>query len=143
MCAYAIDFGKHGKKYVPSENLKWYNKVISTKGYPDFMEKTDKKSRESKGVLGQLYRNIKDIEDAALNSFIRLDYEKSILLQYELDATQVAYAKQTPSIFQHLDTVYSRIVRPMEVKLQQLVIAISICSEAEIFASNIQFKVFQ
>ena len=67
MCAIAIDFGKHGRKYVPSANLKWFNKVISVKGYPDFMEKTDKKSRESTGVLGQLYRHINDIEEAVLN----------------------------------------------------------------------------
>jgi hypothetical protein len=94
MCAVAIDFGKHGKTYVPSEKLKWYNKVINVKGYPEFMEKEGKNSRKSTGVLGKLYSDINDVEDAVLKSFIRLDYEKSILLQYDLDKSQIDYAKQ-------------------------------------------------
>ena len=42
MCNTAIDFGKHGKRYVPSELLKWVKKVVNIKGYPEFMEKKDR-----------------------------------------------------------------------------------------------------
>ena len=85
MCNISVDFGKHGKKYVSREELKWVKKVLNVKGYPEFMEKVDQKSRESTGILGQLYRQVRDKEKDALVSFIRQDYEKSILLQYELD----------------------------------------------------------
>ena len=56
---------------------------------------------------------------------------------------QVQYAHQNVELFRHLDVAYERIVKPMELELKSLVISIHICSEAEIFASNLQFKVFQ
>ena len=62
MCNIAIDFGKHGKTFVPRENLKWVKKVVNIKGYPEFMEKEDRPTRESDGVLGQLYKQVKDKE---------------------------------------------------------------------------------
>ena len=52
MCNVAIDFGKHGEKYVDRKALKWYKKVLNVKGYPELMEKLDRKQRESDGVLG-------------------------------------------------------------------------------------------
>ena len=142
LCSIAVDFGKHGEKYVDSELLEEYRELLDEEGYPEFMEKGDKEVRESYNVLGLLYCQIKGIEDASLDSFKRYDYEKSILLQYDLDSEQVAYARANPSIFTLLDTVYTNIVRPMEQKLKRLVIDINICSEAEIFASNLQFKLF-
>ena len=47
---------------MPSEKLKWAKKVINIKGYPEFMEKDDRPMRESDGVLGQLYKQVKDKE---------------------------------------------------------------------------------
>ena len=53
--------------------------------YPDFMEKLDKPMRQSDGILGQLYRDIKKEEQLALEVFKRFDYDKSIKLSYNLD----------------------------------------------------------
>ena len=139
MCNIAIDFAKHGSKYVDGASLKQYKDQINFE--PDFMEK--ERSAESPNVLGQLYRNIKWPEDDAIRSFIRLDYENSILLQYKLDPSQIKYAEENPQIFEHLETVYTNIVYPMEERLKKLVISITICSEAEIYGSNLQFKVFR
>lgn len=107
------------------------------------MEKRDKPSYESQGVLGQLYRRAHEAEKESVKNFIRLDYEKSILQNYELDPVQVEKARENPSVFRHLEGVYKRIVRPMEEDLKRLVIKVGICSEAEIFCSNLQFKVYQ
>ena len=58
MCSIAIDFGKHGEKYVPDYVVEEYWKMLEF-NYPDFMEKNDKPQRESIGILGLLYRDIK------------------------------------------------------------------------------------
>lgn len=41
---------------------------------------------------------------------------------YDLDETQVAYALENKSIFEHLDRVYSKIVSKMELRLKRLVV---------------------
>lgn len=90
-----------------------------------------------------MYRLVKDDEDEALNSFIRLDYDKSIQLRYNLDHTQVEYAKANSEIFRHMEVIYTDIVKPMELALKRLAIRLNVCSEAELFASNLQYRVFQ
>ena len=107
------------------------------------MEKLDRKQRESDGVLGQLYKQVKDKEQEAIDAFIRQDYEKSILLDYNLDEKHVEYAKQYPDILKHLKLLYNEIVNPMDERLKHIVIKLGICSESEIFASNLEFRVFQ
>lgn len=141
-CRTAIDFGKHGKHYVDPLDLKPYYIKLNEE-YPDFMEKSDKESYESQGALGVLYRQARAQEIKAIQSFILHDYEKSIMLSYDLDGTQVEYATENKAIFKHLNSVYDRIVSKMEHRLKRLVISLGICSEAEIFASDLQFKVFQ
>lgn len=85
MCNIAIDFGKHGKRYVPDQRISQYRQEMNRAGYPDFMEKFHMRSVLSNGVLGHLYRQVKDREQEALVLFIQQDYMKSIQLEYELD----------------------------------------------------------
>ena len=77
-----------------------------------------------------------------MDTFKRQDYNKSILLQYELDPVQVSLATENLGLFQFMDDVFSQIVEPMEIRLKKLVIKINICSESEIFASSLEHKVF-
>lgn len=65
------------------------------------------------------------------------------MLDYELDQTVVKTAEANPALFQHLLPIYDNITRPMEARLKSLVIEMNLCSEAEIFASQLKFKVFQ
>ena len=99
--------------------------------------------RESEGVLGILYRDIKREEETALKYFKRFDYDKSINLFYNLDQTVIDYTRQNPGLLRHLSPIYELITKPMELRLKNLVIEMNLCSEAELFASNLQFKVFQ
>lgn len=69
LCRIAIDFGKHGKRYVKSKELYKY-KVKLEEGFPDFMEKRDQESYRSDGVLGELYRDVKGVELEAIRNFI-------------------------------------------------------------------------
>lgn len=104
--------------------------------YPDFMEKTDRPAYESQSILGHLYRDIRLEEKIALEQFKSFDYDKSILLHYSLDQTIVKYARKNQALLQYLVPIYERIVQPMENRLKKLVIELNICSEAELFASN-------
>ena len=85
MCNIAIDFGKHGKRYVPDQRISQFKQSMNGRGYPDFMEKLYMRSVESNGVLGHLYRQVKGREQEALVQFIQQDYMKSIQLEYEHD----------------------------------------------------------
>ena len=78
MCNISIDFGKHGKRYVPDQMISQFKQCMNRIGYPDFMEKLEQRSVESNGVLGHLYRQVKDQEQEALVQFIQQDYIKSI-----------------------------------------------------------------
>ena len=69
MCRIAIDLGKHGDKCVDLEKLNKY-KAALIEGYPDFMEKRDQESYQSNGVLGKLYRHVKEVEQEAIRNFI-------------------------------------------------------------------------
>ena len=59
MCSVAVDFAKHGECVAP-ENFKELKKEIDK--FPDFVEKDPKKTVPSDGVLGHLYRDIKNDE---------------------------------------------------------------------------------
>jgi len=65
------------------------------------------------------------------------------LQKYNLDEHLVLYTTSKPGILRYLDELHEVIVVPMEIRLKKLVIGLGICSEAEIFASSMEFKVFQ
>lgn len=64
-------------------------------------------------------------------------------MRYNLDHTQVEYAKANSELFRHIEVIYTDIVKPMELALKRLAIRLNVCSEAELFASNLQYRVFQ
>ena len=82
------------------------------------MEKDDRPMRESDGVLGQLYKQVKDKEKQAVEAFVRQDYDKSIRQIYELDPMMVSYAHKNLDLFRHLQYIYQEIVKPMEQRLK-------------------------
>jgi len=85
LASYAVDFAKHGQ-CISFDNWKDMNSEMQKHGWPDFLEKEDKKSYISKSVLGQLYRQV---DENFNESFTRMDYEQSILLNYELEADKL------------------------------------------------------
>lgn len=73
MCSISIDFSKRGEKYIPKHALKQISSLFDHE-YPDFMAKTDKKTRLSTGILGLLYRDAKLEEVVAVEQFKKFDY---------------------------------------------------------------------
>jgi len=57
MCSVAVDFAKHGE-CVSKANYKAYQDP--GRCHPDFMEKDPARTYQSEGVLGHLYRDIKN-----------------------------------------------------------------------------------
>lgn len=55
MQSVAVDFAKHGE-CVPRDEFQHMLKMLEK--WPDFFEKKNKVMRESKGILGQLYREL-------------------------------------------------------------------------------------
>lgn len=60
MCSVAVDFAKHGE-CVSKQNYSKMQEIIEE--FPDFLEKGDlnssKRTYESNGILGHLYRDVK------------------------------------------------------------------------------------
>ncbi|CAI9785500.1 unnamed protein product [Fraxinus pennsylvanica] len=76
----AVDFPKTGVPAVIPPHLR-------VKEYPDFMEKPDKTTYESKRVIGKLFRDVKDIapHTASIKSFTREVARKSYDHDMEVD----------------------------------------------------------
>ncbi|XP_061994386.1 probable RNA-dependent RNA polymerase 1 [Rosa rugosa] len=76
----AVDFPKTGVPAVRPEEL-------YVKEYPDFMEKTDKSTYLSSNVIGQLFREVKDIApyDSCITSFTHQVATKSYDPEMEVD----------------------------------------------------------
>lgn len=54
----------------------------------------------------------------------------------------VEQAKANTQMFQFLEPIYLEVVKPMEEALKRLAIKTKICSESEMFASGLKFKIF-
>ena len=65
----AVDFAKHGE-CVPPNAIKDIQEQFTC--WPDFFEKDNQESRISTGVLGKLYRDIRN--EKAMDDFITADY---------------------------------------------------------------------
>ncbi|KAL3502022.1 hypothetical protein ACH5RR_036471 [Cinchona calisaya] len=76
----AVDFPKTGVPAVIPSDLR-------VKEYPDFMEKPDKTTYESKNVIGKLFREVKDIapHTSSIRSFTREVARKSYDPELEVD----------------------------------------------------------
>ena len=133
----AVDFAKHGE-CVPPAAFKPMQEAFTY--WPDFFEKDNQESRLSDGVLGVLYRDISN--EGPMEAFIRQDYQTAIKFEYELDKRIVAQAQNPALMHSYLSGVNSSIVQPMIKKLKQLMMEFNFASEAEIFASDLRFKMF-
>lgn len=133
----AVDFAKHGES-VDGKLFHDFDKLLD--GWPDFFEKTHQETRKSTSVLGKLYRDISN--DQVLTKLIEQDYKTAIRADYELDFRLLAQTKNSQMMHSYLMEVYTEIVRPMAHRLRQLMLEMNFGSEAEIFASDLRFKMF-
>lgn len=98
-------------------------------------------SIESKLVLGQIYRAVKidklsdQVIERELKYSIRLDYK---LLPWVVDSQN--YGKLT-SVVRWLFDVNDEIVRPMTIEIKELMSNLSIINEAELFCSDMEYRV--
>ena len=108
--------------------------------WPDFFEKDYTTMRESKGVLGQMYRDISN--EQAMEELLRQDHRASIRLDYQLDKRIIGQVKDTKAMLSYLSEAYEVIVKPMTSRLKQLSMDMNFGYEAEIFASDLRFSMF-
>ncbi|XAR63686.1 RNA-directed RNA polymerase [Bertholletia excelsa] len=116
----AVDFAKTG---VPAE----ISRDLIVKEFPDFMEKNDKASYESTGVLGKLYRAVKDKapDSIGINSFsIEVAFNS-----YDYDLEVDGFQDYTADAFEYKNE-YDR-------KLGNLMEYFGIKTEAEILSVSI------
>lgn len=108
--------------------------------WPDYFEKNNKEIRISDGVLGKMYRDISN--EVPMNNLLNFDYKKSIQLDYELDSRILGQTKNREFMHSYLLLVYNEIVLPMTMRLRQIMLEMNFGCEAEIFASDLRFKMF-
>lgn len=70
----AVDFAKHGECVSKEE---FQHLAAKLENWPDFFEKPFDVTRESRSILGLLYRDI--CNDKALQDFLKNDYRFSIM----------------------------------------------------------------
>ena len=133
----AVDFAKHGEPVSKGETWEIEEQI---KAWPDFFEKSNQRMYESQGILGQLYREISNRE--AMEKLIQFDYEMAILCLYELDLRIVNQTKNMTLMCSYLQEAYLEIVKPMNEELKKLMLKMNFGCEAEIFASDLRFKMF-
>lgn len=116
----AVDFPKTG---VPAE----IPPKLRVKEYPDFMEKTDKPTYESKCVLGKLFREVKEIapHNSSIKSFTREVARRS----YDRDMEVDGFENYVDDAFDY-KTAYDN-------QLGNLMDYYGIKTEAEILSGNI------
>ena len=133
----AVDFAKHGESVPPNA----FKKIRETQDrWPDFFEKDHEEMRISDGVLGHLYRDISNVE--AWEAFILRDHQSSIKYEYDLSSEIIDQAKNKSIMHRYLSEVYSALVKPCVAKLKQIMLEFNFSSEAEIFSSDLRFKMF-
>ncbi|PON45921.1 RNA-dependent RNA polymerase-type [Parasponia andersonii] len=119
----AVDFPKTG---VPAK----IPPRLRVKVYPDFMEKPDKPTYESKRVIGKLFRQVKDEEDhlSSIKSFTKEVARKC----YDHDMEVDGFKHYIDDAFTH-KTLY-------DYKLASLMDYYGIKTEAEILSGNVLTK---
>jgi RNA-dependent RNA polymerase len=139
MCSVAVDFAKHGE-CVSKANYRHLQEII--KRFPDFLEKDNRPSFESLGVLGELYRDIKS--DGALHEFIANDWRNSIALKYELDQNILDLvgvdAESKHQMHSYLSSVMADVVKPMSLTLKKAMMYFALANEGELFASDLKYR---
>lgn len=116
----AVDFPKTGVPAIIPPHL-------YVKEFPDFMEKPDKPSYESKNVIGKLFRAVKDI--APTISYIKLFTEDVAIRCYDSEMEVDGFEDYVEDAFYHKSTY--------DYKLGNLLDYYGIKSEAEILSGSI------
>ena len=96
--------------------------------------------RQSDGILGILYRKISC--DQPMYEFQLQDYKSSVLLDYKLDQKILRLATDQQKMHSYLPIVFSEIVQPMIKAIRKLMLQYVFVAEAEIFTSDLHFKMF-
>ena len=91
-------------------------------------------------MLGKLYRDIRN--EQAMDDFINADYETAIKFEYSLDQRVIDQAINTGLMHSYLSEVNKGIVQPMIKTLKQFMLEFNFASEAEIFSSDLRFRMF-
>ena len=133
----AVDFAKHGEPVDPKIVERIEKRI---EAWPEFFEKSHKEMRQSNGILGKLYRDISN--DQALQQLLESDFSTAIECRYTLDKRILNQVKDWKLMLSYLQEVYSKIVRPMVLRLRNLMMEMNFGCEAEIFASDLRFKMF-
>ena len=89
---------------------------------------------KSPGILGTLFRDIKD--DIDIEDLYELEYEIKIAKEYDLDP----FLYEIPEIFTHLEFIYSEVVIPLSEEIRLLLIDNNLVSEGDIFNSTCEFS---
>ncbi|XP_057445084.1 probable RNA-dependent RNA polymerase 1 [Lotus japonicus] len=116
----AVDFAKSG---VPAE----IPQHLRPEKYPDFMEKPHKPSYQSKNIIGQLYREVKNV---ALQKSLKKRFTRKMAMQlYDHDMEVDGFDKYTTIAFEYKNMY--------DCKLWNLMEYYGIETEAEIISGNI------
>ena len=88
----------------------------------------------SPGILGELFRDIKD--SINIEELYELEYRIKIAQEYDLDPSLY----ETPEIFNHLEFMYWEVVLPFCYEIRALMIENSLVSEGDLFNSTCEFS---
>ena len=77
-----------------------------------------------------------------MRQFQLQDYKSSVLLQYNLDPLILQKASNTEKMHSFVPLVFDEIVIPMTKALRKLMVQNLFVSEAEVFTSDLHFKMF-
>lgn len=142
MCSVAVDFAKHGE-CVSEENYAAMRKLC-TQANPDFLERDSMKKRtfESEGVLGQLYRDVSCSEP--LHQFVENEWKNAVRADYKLDSkilTMVGHDLQNlADMHSYLVPCFELIVKPMSERLKKIMAEFQLACEGQLFACDLKFR---
>lgn len=74
---------------------------------------------------------------------MRFDFKNAIKREYELDQRILGQVKDANRMHSYLPLVHEELVRPLQLRLQQMMQEFNFGSEAELFASDLRFKMFE
>lgn len=102
------------------------------------MEKDDDRVQTyvSQTIQGRLYRKVDS--DQYYQNCIKKEHDFSIKLKYNLNKTIIRQADQ--KFHKFLKQCYIEIVKPMTNELKELMYSFTIINEAELYCSNLSFK---
>lgn len=132
----AVDYQKHGEML----DVELFSKIKDeNQFFVDFMSqdmKLVKKNKivESKGVLGQMYRSLKENIDH--KDFLLVEYKYKIERDYDMPKD----CMDDPKICPHLVFLYKNVVLPYSYEIHKIMEEKSLFTESDIFNINCAFS---